>query len=366
MLKSLGRFLILLHPLGWAIFMVGPFLVLPTELINQIEPFYFFIAQASDVVLIGFFYLNLYFLTPQLLLRRRVIPFIISLCSFLGLTLFVKWVVYQTVLRQQVALFMAKSEPNPSIFTKFFFNSTFIPLPDLVSGITLFLLIALVSSLIALVTERRRVQDERQQAVLEKVTAELTVLKLQISPHFLFNTLNNISWLARQRSDKTEAAIIELSQLLRYVIYQTSRDTVPLAQEADHLQHYINLQKMRLGSQTSVSFMRSGNLGQYMIEPMLFIPFVENAFKHGVHGQLASQIRFEIGVVGQTLDFRAENPIFATPPSLMPETEPGEWGFGIPNVEKRLQLHYPNHHQLRVCTDDGWYRVHLTIQLSGK
>ena len=123
--------------------------------------------------------------------------------------------------------------------------------------------------MIALVRDRLREREEKQQIQLEKIAAELAVLKLQISPHFLFNTLNNIRWLTRQKSDNAEEAVVKLSQLLRYVIYQANHERVPLTQEIEHLEHFIDLQKMRLTEQNSVSFVHEGAIERYQIEPCL-------------------------------------------------------------------------------------------------
>ncbi len=194
---------------------------------------------------------------------------------------------------------------------------------------------------------------------MEKLVADLALLKLQISPHFLFNTLNNIRWLTRQKSDKAEDAVVKLSQLLRYVIYQTNNEKVALAQEINHLQHYIDLQKMRLNEKDMVSFICEGDIEQYRIEPLLFIPFVENAFKYGLHSQYKSEIKVSIQVKDTTLLFFSENPIFEN--NLAKE---GESGVGIKNVQRRLALHYPHRHELQLREEEGIFRVTLSLQMN--
>jgi hypothetical protein len=154
--------------------------------------------------------------------------------------------------------------------------------PQLIGTLFSFFLITILSTLIALFLERIKNYEEKKQIQFEKTAAELSALKLQISPHFLFNTLNNIRWLARKKSDLTEDAIVKLATLLRYIIYQANEQKVALVLEINNLKDFIGLQEMRIGNNTSVSFEVSGLVEDYEIEPLLFIPFVENAFKYGV------------------------------------------------------------------------------------
>ena len=216
----------------------------------------------------------------------------------------------------------------------------------------------ILSSLISLGRHHPRGRDEQQQMALGKVSAELAMLKLQVSPHFLFNTLNNIRWLARKKADQTEAAVVKLSQLLRYMLYQAQRDHVPLTQEIEHLHHYIDLQQMRLNDRQTVDFDVEGPVDGLMIEPLLFIPFVENAFKYGLHGQEAGHIQIELQVRDGQLLFAVENPDFA---QSGPSSD--DSGIGIANVAQRLSLHYPNRHRLTYGPEAGRFRVSLVLEM---
>lgn len=220
------------------------------------------------------------------------------------------------------------------------------------------ILVVLVSSMLVLIRERAANKELQQQMIYEKVTAELAVLKLQISPHFLFNTLNNIRWLARQKSDQTEGHILQLSELLRYMIYQANDNQVLLSQEINHLNNYIDLQRMRLVNPDAVVFEVEGETDGIMIEPMLFIPFVENAFKYGLHSQQASRLHFRIHVTEGYLHFYAENPIYET---AMPSLEAS--GIGIQNVKKRLAFYYPQQHDISITEEAGLFVVKLSIHL---
>lgn len=354
-MKYLERYSFWLHLLGWAVFIVSPFLVFPFSNFSTQPHFkgFLLIKLVEDALLILFFYLNLQIFTPTLLTKKKGAHFFSAL--FLGLIICL--VVPDLLLR-----FFVFDRSLPGLFPKppnMLPPSRLIPFPHQISAFLSFSFVALVSSMIALVRDRLREREEKQQIQLEKIAAELAVLKLQISPHFLFNTLNNIRWLTRQKSDQAEDAVVKLSQLLRYVIYQTNSEKVALSKEISHLQHYIDLQKMRLNEKDTVSFVCKGDAEQYRIEPLLFIPFVENAFKYGLHSQYKSEIKIGIEVQDSTLLFFTENSIFE---NNLPKE--GESGVGIKNVQRRLALHYPHHHDLQIEDSGVFFRVTLSLQMN--
>ncbi len=360
-MKYLTRYSVWLHILGWSIFICTPFLLFPFSEFSQ-QPHFkkiMLIKELENVLLIVFFYLNLRWYTPTLLSTKKVFPFVgallIGLLACLLIPdLLLRFFVFDEsdfVLRPPAHLERTMPPPPPP--------SSIIPSPHLIATFLSFAFIALVSSMLALVKDRLREQEEKQQIQLEKVAAELAVLKLQISPHFLFNTLNNLRWLTRQKSDKAEEIVVKLSQLLRYMIYEANAEKVPLIKEINHLEHYIDLQKIRLTPKDEVLLVYEGEIDSLVIEPLLFIPFVENAFKYGLHSSHRSQIIFKIIVQNKKLTFRAENPIFDN--NLPPE---GQSGIGIQNVRQRLALHYPSTHDLQIKQENGIFKVslHLVLQ----
>lgn len=363
-MKYLIRYGFWLHLLGWVVFIFSPFLIFPFSTFSE-DPHFkgFFITKlVEDGLLMAFFYLNLQVFTPILLTKKNVFPFFGAL--LLGLL--------ASLLIPELLLRFFVFEPNPllppppprPIGNMNMPNMALPPppnnrvLPHQISTFLSFSFVALVSSMLALVRDRLREREEKQQIHIEKVAAELAVLKLQISPHFLFNTLNNIRWLTRQKSDNAEEAVVKLSQLLRYVIYQAHQEKVSLSEEISHLQHYIDLQKMRLNEKDHVTFICEGEIEKYQIEPLLFIPFVENAFKYGLHSQHKSEIVVGMRVAENTLLFFAENPIFE---SNLPKE--GASGLGIQNVKRRLALHYPHRHVLQIENKQTIFRVELLLQL---
>ncbi len=361
-MNFLKRYSVWLHIIGWIIFIIMPFLTAPSGNFGfWKQPYFrsFALSQlVSDCMLIAVFYVNLHFLTPNLIIRKNLLLFVFVLVTMYILMLLLNKFTFDTFRRPDLARMYPKDFtrfrrdfPPPSPF--------FIPFPLFFRTVASFSLVILASSLLALIKERGIQKEEKQQMALEKTAAELAVLKLQISPHFLFNTLNNIRWLARQKSDSTEDAVVKLSQLLRYMIYQAKQDKVLLEQEIEHLKNYIELQKMRLSEQNSVSFKFSGDISRWSIEPLLFIPFVENAFKYGLHSQHESRIEINLSTDSNSLRFFVKNPIFT---NNFPERAEDS-GIGIQNVEKRLMLHYPDRHELNIRNIGGFFSVELTINL---
>jgi hypothetical protein len=158
-----------------------------------------------------------------------------------------------------------------------FGRGMWVPLFPLLTGIA-------IGISIRMAKEWARTEKERRELQGEKLLSELAFLKSQVNPHFLFNTLNNICSLARKKSDDTEPAIIKLSQIMRYMITDSTLEKVGLEEEVDYLNNFIELQKIRLADRVEISFVIEGGLSAIQIEPLLLIPFVENAFKHGIRG----------------------------------------------------------------------------------
>lgn len=198
----------------------------------------------------------------------------------------------------------------------------------------------------------------------EKLTVELQLLRSQLHPHFLFNTLNSLYALTLESSKAAPGAILRLSSLLRYILYECNAPLVSLHQEIDSLKHYIELEKMRFGDRLEISLSFTGDLANRSIAPLLFLPFVENTIKHGISEQLdKSWVSLHLHVEGQTLTFKLIN-------SRTPQTGPGSAtrpaaprssGLGLLNVQRRLALLYPDRHMLKLTPDEDTYMVTLTI-----
>jgi sensor histidine kinase YesM len=201
------------------------------------------------------------------------------------------------------------------------------------------------------------------QMLIEKRDAarnELSALKAQINPHFLFNNLNTIYSMAAQNDRRTPEVILKLSDFLRYVLYDTASEGISLEKEVEMVKTYVGLQKERINPQiTQIEMETSGNFSGAEIAPLLLLPLAENCFKHGV-GKNQGTIRISIDYDGKMLTFCTENQI--APREKAGSAENG--GLGIPNVEKRLSLIYPDRHSLEFQEEGGIFRLEMKIQLN--
>lgn len=194
----------------------------------------------------------------------------------------------------------------------------------------------------------------------EKLNAELRFLKAQINPHFLFNTLNNLYALAFAQSPNTTEVIAKLSEMMRYMIYDSNHPKVPLNKEIAYMENYISLEKLRLNEQIPIEFTVEGDGASHQIVPLILIAFLENAFKHGVTNNATNAwIRIKIVLEGQKLRYSIEN-------SKIERRDQTPSGFGLQNVQRRLGLSYPGHYQLDIKDEPDQYAVHLELDLDNR
>jgi two-component system, LytTR family, sensor kinase len=228
------------------------------------------------------------------------------------------------------------------------------PLFDIVSVFLLLLLFLMVLA-IELQKKWRATEQKVLQAEADKVNAELSFLKAQINPHFLFNTLNNIYSLAITQNDYTAEAVMKLSNIMRYVTDEVNETLVPLQSEADCINNYISLQQLRLGENVTVNFTINGLVQQKQIPPLIMMTFVENAFKHGVSNHEPSLITIKINAQANYIHFFVQN-------KLQPRQRVMErTGIGIENTRKRLQALYPDKHLLEITEAAAAYTVQLIL-----
>ena len=202
-------------------------------------------------------------------------------------------------------------------------------------------------------------QKETEQLVREKINAELQLLKAQVHPHFLFNTLNNIYSFILNGSDRAPEMIKKLSSLLYYILNDCSRQRVPLDKEISMIQDYIALEQIRYGDRLNLSLHIQGTVKDKMISPLLLIPFVENSFKHGTSRMLTHPwVMLDIHIEKDFLEFKLTN----NKPEYNNES-PGKKGIGLNNVKKRLELLYPETHSLKIVESDMSYEVFMKIAL---
>lgn len=208
-----------------------------------------------------------------------------------------------------------------------------------------------------------RAEKRREVLEKEKLAAELHFLKFQINPHFLFNTLNNLFSMAQASKDEaTASGIAKLSGLMRYMLYDSNADHVALAKELAYIEQFMELQQLRIGDddRTWVSLQMEGDTKGKTIAPMLLIPFVENAFKHGIDPASDSVVQFNVSITDNTLHFSGRNTIHRTTRNV----NDTESGIGLENVKKRLALLYPDNHSLEIKEEKDYFIFDLKLALS--
>ena len=300
--------------------------------------------EVSAIVLMAaYFYYNYLVLIPRFLLRKRLLLYGLLLIAGLVVICFLN------------VFFVLATAGIIEHHHPFSFWHTFtFPLYPAVLAFAL-------SSTVRTTSEWYKNERQKKEMEAEKLTSELAFLKSQVNPHFLFNTLNNICSLARKKSDDTENAIIKLSQIMRYMLQDSQVEKVNLEMEVEYLNGYIELQRIRLPESVRVNFLVEGNPEKISIEPLLLIPFVENAFKHGVTFQGDTDINISLRISENRLVFYVSNKIARQ--GEMPGKNGS--GIGLKNVVRRLELLYPDRHKLSVTDDGNLYQVELMINFAG-
>ena len=202
---------------------------------------------------------------------------------------------------------------------------------------------------------------QKQTKELEKqnLQSELSLLKNQINPHFLFNTLNNIDSLTKKNPDYASKSIIELSEIMRYMIYETNVDKVPVQKELDYIDNYLSLQKLQYFNDDLVEYTITGDPKDKKIAPMLFIPFIENAFKHCTNKEAKHAIRFSFLLESNKICFEAVN--ISDKTQIISKDKSG--GIGLDTVRRRLEILYPNRYSLDIQEKNDLFCISLMIEI---
>lgn len=312
-------------------FLVIPFLLTPDhrdEFGSKIGDYLIVRKEATNLILLVIFYMNYYFIIPKLYFKKKYTYFSISL-----LVLFILCLLPDIILNN---------------YTTSKHNFAF----SINSQITLFLFIS-----VYFITYSLIVNDRLKIAKLEIKNAQLSFLKGQINPHFLFNTLNSIYALSVKKSDLTASAIVKLSGMMRYSLSEVANEYVLLDKEIQFLTNYLALQKIRLGDTCTIISNFENNHPKDEIIPLIFIPFVENAFKYGISSDENPKIEIELKNINGHLYCK----VFNQKLNKTPEDTSTE--IGISNTKKRLELLYSNKHELKIIETDYDFTVILKINL---
>ncbi|WP_420316373.1 sensor histidine kinase [Ekhidna sp.] len=301
-----------------------------------------------DFIYSGFFhiplvllvYINIRYLIPKFLQKENYFPFILLSIFNIGLAYFIHELLFEIII-----------PTIPEEFVGVFY---------IVSFTDIQVLIAIFGSYVVITTLLKLSKSwyELQQLEKERLSLELNSLKMQINPHFLFNSLNSMYSLARKKSEKAPDAILRLSNLMRYMIYEVSEE-VPLSKEIDAIQDYLDLQKLRLEEDANITFAVEGETEHQMIAPLLFFPIIENSFKHGLKGDKGTNfVSIMIKNTHTELTFHVTNNKGTTDHS-----EEGKYGgIGLANVKKRLHLIYGDLAHMEVKDANDSFDVLIKIK----
>jgi len=284
------------------------------------------------------FYVNAHFFIPRYLNKRRTGLYLLwLLLSFIAFAMFPAF------------LFHHDKHDSHSFLNR---SSLFAIIP--------FLFFWAMSTLYRFASDKVTTDRLLKERENENLKTELLFLRSQISPHFLFNVLNNMVALARLRSERLEPALIKLSEFMRYMLYESDEEKVLLEKEIEYVNSFIDLQRLRFGNDLLIRVeMDDFKHDAHLIEPMLLIPFIENAFKHGTGLLQPPELDISLHVKDDLLQFQVRNRY--NPDSL--EIKDKTSGIGLANVRRRLNLLYEKRHSLVVTKEDGWFTVFLQLKI---
>ncbi len=295
-------------------------------------------------------YFTVYVLYPWLLYKRQYILFALAI-----LVSAVLFIILQRIIIYHITYpnFYAGLKPKYGFWViNWFYSFT-----------NIYLVVGVVS-VIKLMKISFEQQKNARELDNEKTEAELKFLKAQVHPHFLFNTLNNLYALALDKSDKTPEVVLKLSDLLNYMLYECNEPYMLVTKEIQLLENYLALEQIRYGDNLKLEFRVNGEITGKRLAPMLLLPFVENAFKHGVSKVRKNpEVNIVLNITGNALDFEVRNSR-----SLLPGTDLTGYteGIGLKNVKRRLELMYPGRHQLMLEQNESEYCIHLKVNLSSQ
>ncbi len=292
-------------------------------------------------------YFNILYLIPKYLKKHKVFQYVSLLVFSCLLITPIKAVVFSIWNNNNPDIKMAFSEM--SVLQSFFLSSFFL------GG---------ASTIYQIINDWVVHQREKQELENRNLESELNFLKSQINPHFLFNTLNNLYALTLKKSDEAPATVLKLSEMMRYMLYECNEDRVPLYKEVTYLRNYLELEKLRQGKNIEIDFELQGEIGTQMIAPLMFIPFIENSFKHGVSNHLSSgYIDIKMNIEDSRIQLDVENSKASSMPTGHLNGKKSG-GIGLSNIKKRLSLLYPKKYNLDIDDQPNKYRVSLNLNLN--
>ncbi len=307
----------------------------------------FFFTFTNELINIFFFallvYFNLYYLVPNYLSQNRFMTY--------GLLLVLSAIIITPL---KMIVFYFKFSDFPKLQNNL--------IKDINSQFLINFFLVSISTIVKIVTDWARHVGEKQELVTQTMQSELRFLKSQINPHFLFNTLNNLYALTLKKSDQAPDVVIKLSEMMRYMLYECNEKRVPLSKEVNYIQNYLELEKLRQSNRAvEITFEVNGSIKNQQIAPLMFIPFLENSFKHGLSHQISHGfVHVRLDVDDNRVQFNIEN---SKPDSAPVRDNRPSGGIGLVNVHRRLNLLYPNQYELKIEDNPNSYAVNLLLEL---
>lgn len=328
------------HALFWMV------LLLLLTLIEGTEQGFLF-TFSNELINIFFYglivYFNLFYLVPNYLTKKRFLTY----CGLLILATLI-------ITPLKVLAFYFKFQGYTQAQAELLNNMNWYFL------VTFF--IAGSSTIYKIISDWARHLREKQELQTQTMQSELRFLKSQINPHFLFNTLNNLYALTLKKSDKAPEIVIKLSEMMRYMLYECNEKQVLLSKEVHYIRNYLDLERLRQGKNVEISFEVQGKITDQKIAPLMFIPFLENSFKHGLSNQISTGfVNIRLLVEEHDIHFFIENSKPDTPPK---QDSRRSGGIGLVNIHRRLNLLYPNQYELEIEDSPKSYAVNLKLELA--
>ncbi|HEX9826264.1 MAG TPA: sensor histidine kinase [Flavobacteriaceae bacterium] len=317
-------------------------------LLNRVIPL-----QLGNILL---FYINYSYLVPEFLLKKKAV-------------LYVLFTVVLIVISAYIFKELAPEPKHTIVFKELVPGSKHTisppPIPKgkfihirLIGPLAFNILLIVTGIALRVYAEWNRNERLKKEIEVQKSATELSFLKNQLNPHFLFNSLNSIYSLTTKKSNDAPEAVITLSELMRYMLYETDNDFVLLKEELEYIQNYIKLQRLRIAKNENVTINIHGSISNQKIRPLLLISFIENAFKYGTDFKGNTEIKIEIHVKEDELQFTCINLIGDR------KADKVSSGIGLQNTKDRLELLYPDKHTLLVEEKDDRFIVKLTLKLT--
>ena len=356
MLSKSKLITILIHILVWAVFGLAIFFRYPVFIGNGIS-YQLWVTQTVTLsLLVIAFYVNSSILVPRFLLKNHTVYYFVIVIAIVGVIVFINaWL-------ETAFPIMNSQERVPEMLR----------LPRLhkpglgthIDTLTIIIsaLVIVIGTSITVIQKWQKDKLEREALEKDKVSSELSFLKAQINPHFFFNTMNNIYALTQVNANEAGKAIHQLSRMMRYLLYETQQGQTMLSQEIAFVQDYISLMQLRLTGAVKLIIDTPPQLMDMPMAPMILLPFVENAFKHGMSTTEQSHIGIFILQRGKELDVTVKNSIMKDNNISLDINS----GIGLPNTRRRLDLLYPGKHKLEISEMNAGneYTVHLMLDLS--